>query len=172
MQAVDSLDALGRLFDLSHISRNPAKFDPADLVHLSARTLHGLPYEAVASRLAAAGLPGERAEEVWLAVRGNLERFEDVALWWSIIEGPIPPTPEDPAFLAEAASLLPEGSWDGGVWSVWTAAVKAKTGRKGKALFHPLRLALTGRETGPELAALLPLIGRTKAVARLAGQQA
>ena len=172
VQPVASLERLGELFDLSHISRNPAKFDPAELVSLSARTLHALPYAAVAARLADAGLPAAEAEAVWLAVRGNLERFDDVAIWWSVIEGPVAPSLEDPDFLVDAEALLPSEPWDGGIWSTWTAAIKAQTGRKGKALFHPLRLALTGRETGPELAALLPLIGRARAAARLGGRSA
>ena len=170
VQPVTSLDALGELFDLSHISRNPARFDPAELVHLSARTLHALPFTTVAGRLPALGIPDERAESVWLAIRGNLERFADVALWWSIIAGPIEPVVEDAAFLADAAAFLPDEPWNASTWGNWTKLVKERSARKGKALFHPLRLALTGRDTGPELAALLPLIGRAKAAARLAGQ--
>jgi glutamyl-tRNA synthetase len=84
-----------------------------------------------------------------------------------VVEGEIAPVREDGAFLAEAAALLPAEPWDAATWSSWTGTVKAATGRKGRALFHPLRLALTGVEQGPELAALLPLIGRAKALARL-----
>ena len=172
VQPVASLDALGALLELSHISRNPAKFDPAELTSLSARTLHGMPYTAMAARLDGSGIPRDRAEAFWLAVRGNLERFDDVVTWWAVIEGPVASSPDDQAFLAEAEALLPPEPWDADVWSTWTAAIKARTARKGKALFHPLRLALTGRETGPELAALLPLIGRARAAARLVGQAA
>ena len=172
VQPVESLDALVRLLDLSHISRAPARFDPAELRHLSARTLHALPFATVADRLDEAGIAGPKAEAFWLAVRGNLERFADVAIWWRVVEGPIDPVREDAAFLDEAAALVPPEPWDQGVWATWTGLVKAQTGRKGRALFHPLRLALTGRETGPELAALLPLIGRTRAAARLVGRSA
>ncbi|MDB5650257.1 MAG: glutamate--tRNA ligase, partial [Hyphomicrobiales bacterium] len=91
----------------------------------------------------------------------------DVLDWWRVVEGEIVTVIEDQAFCAQAASLLPEEPWDASTWSVWSQAVKAATGRKGKALFHPLRLALTGREQGPELAQLLPLIGRIRAEARL-----
>ena len=172
VQPVTSLAALAEVFDLAHISRNPARFDPSELAQLSARTLHALPYPAVSHRLAAAGVPEACAEQVWLAVRGNLERFADVEMWWSIIQGPIVPTLEDPAFLAGTAELLPPEPWNSTTWGTWTGLVKNQSGRKGKALFHPLRLALTGRDTGPELAALLPLIGRATAAARLAGQHA
>jgi glutamyl-tRNA synthetase len=172
VQPIDSLATLADLFDLSHISRNPARFDPVELETLSARTLHGLPYPTVAARLAEAGIPDAEAEAVWLAVRGNLERFADVSTWWSVISGSIDAVVEDPAFLRETADLLPAEPWDRETWALWTTAIKAATGRKGRALFHPLRLALTGRETGPELATLLPLIGRAKAADRLVAPHA
>ena len=169
VQPVADLDTLVDLLDLTHISRNPARFDRAELLHLSARTLHGLAYPAVATRLDAAGVPVSIAEPFWAAVRGNLARFADVAIWLRVVEGPIEPTLEDSSFLAAAAVELPPEPWDADTWSRWIGAVKAKSGRKGKSLFHPLRLALTGEENGPELAAILPLIGRAKAAARLAG---
>ena len=172
VRPVTSLDELGTLFDLGHISRNPARFDPAELAQLSARTLHGLPFLDVEARLRAIGIHGDKAETFWLVVRGNLQRFGDVAGWWQVIEGPTEGIREDPAFLDEAAALLPAEPWDQSVWANWTGLVKAGSGRKGKALFHPLRLALTGRDAGPELAALLPLIGRARAAARLAGHPA
>ena len=164
---VAGLDELARGVDLGHISRNAARFDPAELTALSARTLHGLPYESARDRLATHDIAGHRAEAFWLAVRGNLARFSDVIAWWRVVEGEIAPVREDSIFLAEAAALLPPEPWDAATWKAWTDALKAATGRKGRALFHPLRLALTGAEQGPELAALLPLIGRAKALARL-----
>ena len=100
-------------------------------------------------------------------MRGNLERFDDVAIWHAVTAGEIEPMREDSALLATAAALLPEEPWDAGTWPAWTGALKAETGAKGRALFHPLRLALTGRETGPELAALLPLMGRERVLVRL-----
>ncbi len=169
VQPVASLDALADLFDLARVSRNPARFDPNELRQLSARTLHGLPYAVVADRLAAAAIPTAQAEAVWYAVRGNLDRFADVATWWAVIQGPVTPVRDEAAFLAETAALLPDEPWDAGTFAAWTGRIKAATGRKGRALFHPLRLALTGRDAGPELAALLPLIGRPRAAARLAG---
>jgi len=164
---VQSLDELASALELSHVSRNQARFDPAELASLSARTLHQLPYEAVRERLLAYDITGYKAEAFWLAVRGNLSVFLDVVEWWRIVEAGIEPVREDHELLEAALGLLPEEPWDAGTWAQWTAALKAQTGRKGKALFHPLRLALTGREEGPELAALLPLIGRLKAEARL-----
>ena len=166
---VTSLRELSSLIDFSHISRNAAKFDPADLNVLSARTLHGLPFESVRDRLAVHDITGHLAEPFWLAVRGNLERFLDVIDWWRVVQGDIPTAQDDPDFLAAAVATLPAEPWDKDTWSNWTKALKDVSGRKGKALFHPLRLALTGRESGPELAALLPLMGHIKVVARLRG---
>jgi glutamyl-tRNA synthetase len=103
-------------------------------------------------------------------VRPNLSRLSDIAEWWHVAREPIQPVIEDPDFAAAASSLLPAEPWDDTTWSTWTNAVKAATGRKGKALFMPLRQALTGLDHGPELKNLLPLIGRERASARLAGQ--
>lgn len=165
---VTRLDDLVHTIDLGNISRNAARFDPAELNALSARTLHGLPYEAVRERLAAHDVAGFKAEAFWLAVRGNLTTFADVIGWRRVVEGDIAPVHEDADFLKQAAELLPAEPWDATTWGAWTGAIKTASGRKGKALFHPLRLALTGAEQGPELAALLPLIGRAKALTRLA----
>jgi glutamyl-tRNA synthetase len=169
VHAVRSLAELGASFDLAHVSRNPARFDPADLATLTHRTLALFEYEDVRERLAARTIVGFKAEPLWLAARGNLSRFDDILRWWRVVEGEIEMKQEDPAFLAEAAKLLPMEPWDQTSWGQWTSAVKTATGRKGKALFHPLRLALTGQETGPELSLLLPLIGHAKVLGRLTG---
>lgn len=170
VRPVASLDELAGLVELAHVSRAPAKFDEHELQALSARTLHQLPYAAVAERLAALGIPAQ--EPFWLAIRGNLARFDHVADWWRVVAGPLSPVIADAAFAATAASLLPAEPFDATTWKTWTAVVGAATGTKGKALFMPLRQALTGLDHGPELATLLPLIGREKALKRLAGETA
>ena len=167
---VVSLEELGNAFDLSHVSRGAARFDEAELATLSARTLHALPFAVMSARLAEAGVVGAKAESFWMAVRGNLATFSDVRSWWHVVDQAIEPVIEDADFCNEALALLPQEPYDAQTWSAWTSAIKEKTGRKGKALFHPLRLALTGKESGPELAQLLPLMGRVKAAARLSGQ--
>jgi glutamyl-tRNA synthetase len=168
-KGIESLAELAGLIDLAHLSRGPARFDEAELEALSARTLHRLPYAAVADRLAGLGVAGLTAEALWLAVRGNLTRLDDAAIWREVVEGEVAPNVEDRDLLTLAASCAPEGPWDQSTWGAWTTRLKELTGRKGRALFHPLRLALTGRESGPEMAALLPLIGRARALARLSG---
>ncbi len=170
VRPVASLDELAGLVELAHVSRAPAKFDEHELEALSARTLHQLPYERVQSRLTDLGADG--GEAFWLAVRGNLARLEDVKAWWQVVHGPLQPVLADAAFCAQAAALLPPEPFDATTWKSWTGAVAAATGLKGRALFMPLRQALTAQDHGPELAALLPLIGRERALKRLDGQAA
>lgn len=172
LHPVTSLDELAALLDLTQISRTQARFDPAELAALSSRTLHGLSFEAVRDRLAAHDITGYKAKPFWLAVRGNLTTFLDVVGWWRVVEGEIAPIIEDAEFTAKALAYLPPEPWGETTWADWTKALKEATGRKGRAVYHPLRLALTGREEGPELAALLPLIGKAKAAARLSGHAA
>ena len=150
-------------FDLSKLSRAPARFDEADLKSLNAKLLHMLPWDAVKSRLDYGN------EAFWLAVRGNLEKLSDAKLWHDVITNRINSVvaAEDRDFVNNAPKDLPVEPWDSTTWKIWTDALKTSSGRKGKQLFMPLRLALTGLDHGPELAALLPLIGRQKVLDRL-----
>ncbi|HYM31408.1 MAG TPA: glutamate--tRNA ligase [Candidatus Cybelea sp.] len=166
-----TLDDLAAGYALEHFGRGAAHFDPAELVQLSRRVLHGMSYATAKPRLAALGL-GAAGEDFWLAVRGNLDRFEDARDWWQVVAGTVAPVCEDAELLGVAGELLPGGPFDGATWGAWTKAVSQKSGRKGRALFHPLRLALTGRERGPEMLNLLPLIGPERARARLRGETA
>ncbi len=161
------LDDLVAGFDLSKLSTSPARFDPAEIGLLNARLLHETGYDAVAGRLDALGIGG--GEAFWAAVRGNLTIFAEAAEWWRIVAEPLAADrdPADAEFLTRAADLLPPEPWDDGVWDAWIAALKSATGRKGKSLFQPLRRALTGRDDGPELRLLLPLIGYRNTKARL-----
>ena len=163
VEPVVSLQPLIDTVDFARVGRAAARFSEEELAHLSARTLHAMPYDLMRARL-----PGSVNEALWLAVRGNLASLDDVKTWIAVVQGPIAPEIEDAAFLAEAATSLPDEPWDEMTWKSWTAGL----GRKGRALFHPLRLALTGRDKGPEMAKLLPLIGRAKAAARLRGEAA
>jgi glutamyl-tRNA synthetase len=172
VRPVGSLDELAATFNLAHLSHGAARFDEAELRALSARTLHALPYEAVRDRLIALEIVGAEAEPFWSAVRGNLAQVSDARDWWRVVHGEIEPIVEEPDFLVQAAACLPPTPWDITTWGAWTSALRAASGRKGRALFHPLRQALTGRESGPELAVLLPLIGRIRALDRLSARAA
>ena len=157
-------------FNPAASSKSSAKFDPAELDVLNRGLLHGYSFDDVSGRLEAIGISGPKAEAFWLAVRGNLDFFGDAATWWKIVTQ-APDNQEeligdDLAFVRAAFDLLPEEPWDGTTWRRWTDAVKAASGRRGRALFAPLRIALTGRHSGPELSDLLPLMGRAGTLAR------
>lgn len=158
---------LAAMFDLGKISTAPGRFDVEDLKSLNAKLLHKLSYADVAARLDAKGIT--RGAAFWDAVRGNLTIFDDVDTWWTVANDAITPVIENADFAAKALALLPQEPWSSETWGQWTGAIKTETGAKGKALFHPLRMALTAREAGPDLKTLLPLIGRTRAAARLSG---
>lgn len=153
-------------FDFARFGRAPARFDEAELLQLNARIVHALDHERVAALLPA----GMGAAE-WQAVRPNLARVADAADWWQVIEGPVsaPPAGDDADYLRTAARIAADLDWSGDPWHALTSALQAETGRKGRALFLPLRRAITGRDHGPDMAALLPLIGRPRTLARLAG---
>ena len=160
-----TLGELAQEFDFAKIGRAPAHFVPEELEALNAKTLHAMPYSAVA-----ASVP--QGEAFWDAIKPNLNKRGDIAQMARLVSGPVTPVIEDAALATAAAALLPPEPWDQETWGAWTKAVSAQTGAKGRGLFHPLRLALTGLEHGPELKKLLPLIGRDRSVARLKGETA
>jgi glutamyl-tRNA synthetase len=152
-------------FAFDRFGRAPARFDDAELAQLNQKIVHQLPYASVAPRL-----PEGMDEAAWQAIRPNLETVGQAAEWWTVVTGDIARTElseEDRAYLAQAADVLAALPWEGDIWHALTNALKEATGRKGKALFLPLRQALTARDHGPDMAALLPLIGRERALGRL-----
>ncbi|RJG44974.1 glutamate--tRNA ligase [Mesorhizobium sp. DCY119] len=168
--AVPHMSELAERFDPAATSKSASKFDPAELIVLNRALLHQLPFNEAQDRLSALGVSGEKAEPFWLAVRGNLEKLADAVTWWRIVnqgpEEPVELSDKDREFVNQAFDMLPEEPWDGSTWKAWTGAVKEETKRKGKTLFMPLRLALTGLASGPELADLLPLLDQAKIQAR------
>jgi glutamyl-tRNA synthetase len=151
-------------FDFATFGRAPARFDLDELAGLNAKIVHQLPFAAVADRL-----PAGMSEADWLALRPNLRTVAEAADWWDILHGHVQAraAEEDRPLLDAAAEALANLDWSADPWPQLVARLKAGTGRVGKALFHPLRLALTGRDSGPEMAVLLPLIGRDEALRRL-----
>ena len=169
LEVAASVQALGESFAFSKMGRSPARYDTADLDRLNAQALHAMDYTVAKPRLET--LDADLGEAFWNAVRPNLETFADVADLARIVRGPVTPVVEDAAFAAAALAVLPE-TVDESLWPTWTAAVKESTGAKGKALFMPLRLILTGQSHGPDMAAIAPMIGRERIVRRLRGETA
>jgi len=155
-----SLDEVIAGFDITRFGAAPTRFDPEELKLLSTKTLHGLSFDDVRNRLQLADMSDNISAKLWDAVGGNLEEWSDFDDWARIVDGDFDPViaPEDSDFVAEALAALPPRPWDETTWKTWTSDLKAKTGRKGKALFLPLRRALTGKDHGPEMAKLMPLL--------------
>ncbi len=153
-------------FDFKAISHSSPRFDLRQMLALNRKLLHEMPFEQARPHL-----PEAADAAFWAAIRGNLDLLPEAKHWWEVVHGRIaPPEPgEDAEFLRAAREALPPEPWDEATWARWTDALKAGTGRKGKALFLPLRLALTGEDHGPDIKTLLPLIGRAKVLERLPG---
>lgn len=172
-ELMHSIEELAENFSLSNFSRAPVRFDAAALEALNSKLLHEMDFAAAQPRLRALGIEGD--ESFWNGIRGNLARFNDVLEWWQCVAEPIDPvidTMEDGVLLESAHGNLPPEPWDESTYDEWIAQIKRATGRSGRKLFLPLRLALTGKSHGPELQVLLLLLGRSRAAARLSGERA
>jgi glutamyl-tRNA synthetase len=165
VEAVASLDELAASFDFAHFGRAPAHFDPHDVELLNAKLLHHLDYQAVAERL-----PEGIGESEWLVLRGNLSRVTEAEDWVPVLHCVIAPpevVPDDKELIVEAVQAAESVDWSADPWHALTDTLKERTGRKGRALFRPLRLAITGRESGPEMGPLVKLIGKERTLERL-----
>lgn len=159
------MESLIEGFDIERFGSAPTKFDVKDLFPLTGRYLQTLSVEDVAGKLADLGVPEEKAAQFWAVTHENIETLGDLDAWWAMFRDGAEPViaDEDADFVAQAMGMLPDMPFDEGTWGAWTAAVKEATGRKGRGLFRPLRLALTGQESGPEMAAVMPLLETVKA---------
>lgn len=162
IEPVTSRQVLVETFDWAHFNKANALFDEADLVALNTRILHHLDHASVKDRL-----PAGMEEADWLLLRGNINRLDEIGALWKLVTGPVESVIEDADFIATARDLLAALPWGEDIWKRWTGELKERTGRKGKELFLPLRLALTGLPHGPEMGPLLVRIGREAALERL-----
>jgi len=151
-------------FDVTSFGAAPTKFDAEDLFPLTRAHVQSLPFAAVAGRIADLGVPADKAELFWSVAKGNITILDDLGDWWTLFRDGATPmvADEDREFVAQALALLPAQPWTTATWGEWTSVVKEATGRKGKGLFMPLRRALTGRENGPEMADVMPLLAAPK----------
>ncbi|MCY4301547.1 MAG: glutamate--tRNA ligase [Aestuariivita sp.] len=160
------IDELVEGFDLTHFGSSPTKFDDTQLFQLTGRYLQTLPYTDVSEWIQdQVGVPDSIAETFWYATRNNITTLSDLKAWWTVFRDGAEPLidPQDTDFVSQAIELLPNGPYDTDTWKTWTDAVQAKTGRKGRALFMPLRKALTGQGQGPDMSTIMPLLHRIKA---------
>ena len=165
VEPIASLGELASTFDFSTFGRAPAHFDTHEVELVNARLLHKLDYSAVAEKL-----PPEASEEDWLLLRPNLQRLSDFPVWFTVLRGDIDPPELGHAerHVVKAAATAADGlDWSIEPWRALTDELKRSSGKRGRELFHPLRLALTGRESGPEMAGLVARMGKDRAIRRL-----
>ena len=160
-----TLDEVAKDFDLSIFGSAPTKFDEKDLYPLTHRYLQTMTLGDVQQKLDSLGVPKVLAQSFWDIVRENIDTLNDLSVWWNIFSKGAEPVIDanDQEFIEKAMSIIPAAPFDEYTWSKWTEEVKQLTGRKGKQLFMPLRLALTGKERGPDMAKVLPLLQNIKA---------
>jgi glutamyl-tRNA synthetase len=166
VELVGSMEELIEGFDVGSFGSAPTKFDAEDLFPLTRHHVQGLPFAAVQARIAELGVPDDMAEAFWAVAKGNITVLADLEGWWTLFRDGAEPVVDDADrdFVREALALLPAQPWTQATWSEWTQAVKEATGRKGKDLFRPLRRALTGRDAGPEMADVMPLLRKVPTV--------
>ena len=147
-------------FDINKFGSAPTKFDVKDLRPLTGRYLQTRTYADVAPKISEIGVPDDKAEAFWAVTRENIETLHDLDGWWTMFRDGAEPViaDEDKEFVSEAMAMLPQMPFDDQTWSAWTTEVKEKTGRKGRGLFRPLRMALTGQESGPDMGGVMPLL--------------
>ena len=165
VEAKANLGELAEDFAFSTFGRAPAHFDLNEVEQLNSKLLHHLGYHDVADRL-----PVGIGEAEWLVLRGNLAHLDEAEQWVPVFHCLIAPpevVPDDKGLIEEAARMAEKIDWSADPWHALTDQLKASTGRKGRALFHPLRKAITGRDSGPEMGPLLKLIGKERALERL-----
>ena len=160
VELATSMEDLIAGFDVGSFGAAQTKFDAEDLWPLTRHHVQSLPFDAVSDSIAGLGVPAERALDFWAVAKGNITTRADLAEWWALFRDGAEPLvdDEDRDFVAQALTMLPPKPWSHATWGEWTEAVKQATGRKGKGLFRPLRRALTGRDAGPEMADVMPLL--------------
>ncbi|MFN3577329.1 MAG: glutamate--tRNA ligase [Tabrizicola sp.] len=166
VELAGSIEELIAGFDVGSFGTAPTKFDAEDLFPLTRHHVQSLPFSAVKDRVLALGVPEAEAEAFWNVAKGNITVLADLADWWTLFRDGAEPVVEaaDRDFVREALAMLPPRPWTAATWGEWTSAVKEATGRKGKDLFRPLRRALTGRDAGPEMAEVMPLLRKVPTV--------
>ena len=156
-------------FDVGRFGRATPRFDKAELRALNRSILAQLDYEDVKKRLIKRGIT--LGEGFWNSVRENITDVGEAKDWFDIVSQPITPVIEDEEIMPIAIEAFPEGEVTDKTWGAWTQAIIAETGKKGRAVFRPLRLALTGQVSGPDLSGLLPDMGRDRILGRLRGEK-
>ena len=160
----DSIQQIIDEFRLDTISTSPGRIETDVLKALNKKQVQKFEYDEVKTRLDK--IDTNIDQKFWNTIKGNLDTVEDIAAWTDVVFKNNSFETEDKDYINLALELMPDEPWDDQTWTVWTNDIKERTGRKGRELFLPLRLAFTGLNHGPEMKLLIQLIGRNKILER------
>ena len=152
-------------FDINKFGKSKPKFDKNELSNLNSKFFQLMDYEDIINKLKTMDL--NITKEFWYLIRGNIEILDDVKIWMNVCFGNIQTKNIDSDLLSLALKLLPHDQFNENTWSIWTNLLKIESGKKGKDLYKPLRLCLTGQDNGPEMASLISIMGKDKVIERL-----
>ena len=166
IEAYNSLNLLAQQFEITSLGRAPARYSNDQLYKLNSELLSNYDFEKIISLLG--DDKGSFNIEFWDCIKQNISNISEVLEWIRVIDDPINVKIDiDYEYLNIAQDLLPNEPWNTETWDQWILKIKEKTQRKGKDLFMPIRLALTGKTKGPELNKLILLMGYNKVMERL-----
>ena len=155
-------------FDINKFGKSKPKFDKVELSALNSKFFQLIDFENIFDDLKKINI--NITKEFWYLIRGNINTLNDVNFWWDIVYGNIKTIKDSEEFTNLAIKTLPKKDFDKNTWSTWTSLIMKESGRKGKDLFKPLRLCLTGQSNGPEMASLVFIMGRDKVIERLSNK--
>lgn len=164
-----NFDELVEDFDFAKFSKSAMNYDISELTNINQKLLQSLDFVEIKTRLKEIGIVGKTSERFWLAIKSNITFLNEAKEWFEILTKKFrfQNKAEDREFLCEAARLLPTDTEDENCWNLWLGEIRKISARKGKELFMPIRLALSGKEYGPELKFLVNLIEREEILKRL-----
>jgi len=158
-------------FDATHLSTSAVRWQDEALWRWHTRLLHSLPADELLERLNTVLIEANIGFAQLL--QGNLSRIEEAKHYERLLDVDADPDPVAIEFAREAgfaffdAALLSWNQHGGEGWQSWAQDVKEATGAKGRSLFLPLRVALTGTTSGPEMSHVVDFLGREGVASRL-----
>ena len=162
-----SLNDIADRINLNQVARAPARFSMNQLSKLNSDILSQLDNKIISKRLSIKNINFD--EKIWNVIKSNIENLSEYEKWDKIIKGSIKTDNLDSDYMKLAESLLPPEPWDEDTWGKWISSIKEISDKKGKDLFLPLRMAITGQSYGPELKNIILLMGYDKIKYRLSG---
>lgn len=174
-----TLDALTQHTDITHLSTSSVRWSNDEMWRWHTKMLHAKPTDELAPMLQQTlkqqdiMVDEQQALALTEMMAGNLSRLEDVLQFKRLLETNTALNDDEIVVLKDAgkaffeAALNTSQAGDCTDWKAWTTALKEASGAKGKGLFMPLRIALTGQKHGPEMSKVVVFLGEKGVQTRL-----